>query len=161
MKEARLIFTFLLILFSVMAQAQNLFAVPQYEIISNGIGNEGTFTADVTIYEQKPNKNTDFELRKAAVYGTLFKGIEASDKGKSQKAIATMEIAEKNIVFFSKFFACQGEYTNFASPIDGTLRVEKIGKKKYRIRSAMVIQKDGLRGYLEKKHIIESFNDMF
>lgn len=161
MKVARLILTFSLILVPALASAQNMFTVPQYDIISNGIGNEGTFTADAIIYEQKPDKNIESELRKAAVYGTLFKGIEASNKGKAQRPLASMEIAEKNADFFTKFFANQGEYLNFALSIDGTLRIEKVGKKKYRIRSAMIIRKDALREYLEKKHIIESFNDMF
>lgn len=145
---------------SLTATAQDNVSMPRYDIVSNGIGNEGTFTAEVSVYLKKPDKNVEAELRKAAVHGALFKGIEAGENGKTQRPIADESVAEKHSDFFEKFFN-DGAYANYVTLVDGTLRVEKFGKKLYRARSAVIIKKDALRDYLENNHIIESFNDLF
>lgn len=140
--------------------AQGKVSIPRYDIISNGIGTEGTFTAEVSVYLKKPDKNTETELRKAAVHGVLFKGIEAGTDGKSQRALCSEDAAEKNGDFFGKFFN-DGAYAKYVTLVDGTLRVEKVGKKLYKAHSAVIVKKDALREYLENNKIIESFNDLF
>lgn len=141
-------------------QETGTYYVPRYDIVSNGIGKEGTFTAEVSVYLKKPDKNVDLELLKAAVHGVLFRGIQAGENGKSQRPLAGSEAEKTHAEFFTQFFS-NGTYARYATLVDGTLRVEKMSKKLYRVRSAVVVSKDALRELLESNGITESFKDLF
>lgn len=141
--------------------AQNLFSVPNYDLFSYGTGVETTFTAEVVVYLSEPNKNVDSSLRKAAIHGVIFKGIAKGESGNAQRPMAKASAATEYADFFILFFADGGQYQNYVSVVDGTLRVEKVEKKLYRIRAIVSIQKDSLRELLEEQDIVESFNNLF
>jgi len=146
---------------SLEAKSQNSYSVPRYDIMSHGTGTEGTYLAETIVYLPKPNKNVNVNLCKAAVHGVLFKALAADNGGNAQKALVSASAETQHSDFFSNFFADEHLHSRYASVVDGSLRVEKAGKKLYRIKAIVSIQKDALRKYLEEQHIIESFKDLF
>lgn len=152
----------LLALLPIAATAQgNGYGLPRYDLASYGIGKEGTYTAKISVYQKKPDKETDRVLRRCAVHGVIFKGLTADDGGQTQRPMVSIEQEKKNADFFNNFFADDALCLRYATVIDGSLRVEKVSKKEYCIHAIVVIKKDDLRHYLEEKHIISSFNDLF
>lgn len=153
------IFSLLIALISLSVKAQD--SMPHYDIKSFGTGVEGSYSAEVFVYLPKPNKNVESSLRKASVHGVIFKGLAASNGGRSQRAMVDASTEKEHADFFTSFFADESQYAIYVDIVEGSLRVEKAEKKLYRIRAVVSIKKDALRAYLEKEKIIESFNNLF
>lgn len=136
--------------------------IPEYDIKCAGTGIEGTYLAEVSIYLPKPNKDTNDNLRKAAVHGVIFQGISPSSDCNGQRAIISNPDIEKEYSeFFFTFFSTPMEYSRFADIVTASLRVTKTEKKRYRITAIISIKKDALRKMLEQKNIIKGFDDLF
>lgn len=142
--------------------ATNNVAIPAYDIKCAGVGVEGTYLAEISIYLSKPDKNVQSNLQKAAIHGVLFHGISPSSECDGQKAIITnTDIENKHKEFFITFFSDITRYSRYANVITRSIRVNKIEKKRYRITAVVSIQKEILRKMLEQEDIIEGFKDLF
>ena len=134
--------------------------IPRHDLTAEGTATEGNYTVEAVIYQQKPDKGIDSALRKAAVYGTIFKGITGKTGAPSQRPLAPASAEAAHPEFFSRLFG-EDEYRRYADVIGSSLRVEKGEKRLYRIRAVVVVHKDSLRRLLEENGILESFNDLF
>lgn len=138
------------------------YAVPTYDIVSAGVGAEGTSFVKVTVELPKPDKDVEANLLIAAVHGVIFKGVGSSEKGVSQRPIVgDISLEQQHSDFFTPFFSSQSQYGNYASIINGSIRVVKAGKKKYLVSASVIVKRDNLRRLLEQRKIIEGFTDMF
>lgn len=147
------------LLFTFVLQAQT-YNIPKYDIQAYGTGKEGYYTAEVFIYQDKPDKGADDNLRKAAVHGVIFKGLAPANDSPAQRPLAKPSAETDNPEFFGKFFG-NGDCNNYVSIISSSKRVEKVEKKLYRIRAVVSVSKDLLRKELEKNKIVRSFSDIF
>lgn len=133
----------------------------KYDISCAGTGVEGTYLANVSIYTQKTAKANE-SLKKAAVHGIIFKGVNGRKGCSTQRPLATdPNVEQEKAEFFDDFFKADGTYLQYATIIDGSLLITKTGKKEYCITATISIQKDSLRKYLEQEKIITGFSDIF
>lgn len=133
----------------------------KYDLTCAGTGLEGTYLATVSVYVPKVPKNSDV-LRKAAVHGVIFKGINAAKGCSAQRPLASNpNIEQEKADFFETFFKEGGGYLRYATIVEGSWTVAKTGKKEYRVTATVSLQKDQLRKYLEQEKVISGFSDMF
>lgn len=161
MRKISFILLFVLTLVARASMAQETYSVPHYDIVSCGTGLESTYSAEVSVYQKKPNKDVEANVRKAAVHGALFKGLSAGNGGRAQRPIVDAATEKQHADFFNSFFSDEARYSRYVTVVDGSIRVEKTEKKLYRVRAVVSIQKDALRADLEKENIIESFKKIF
>ena len=136
--------------------------VPQYELKCAGIGVEGTFLIEVSVFMSKPNDNTEMNIRRAAVHGVLFKGVSASDQCSGYRPIVSDKSVESSHhSYFSTFFSNTGQAINYAEIIPGSLKIIKLASKQYSISAVVTVKKDDLRKILEDEKIIEKMGDLF
>lgn len=148
-------------LIPISVDAQNSYSVPRYDLKAYGTGTEGAYSAEVFVYLPKPNKGVDENIRKAAIHGVIFKGLTAGNGGVSQRPMADASAETEHTDFFTSFFNDASLLNRYVDIVEGSLRVEKVEKKLYRIRAIVSLKKDALRKYLEQNQIIESFKDLF
>ena len=109
----------------------------------------------------KNNKVKDSTLAKCAFHGVLFRGFSNTEKRISQKPLAGSATAEqKNADFYSTFFEDNGGYAAFASVVNSSRRVVKVGKQ-YKVCSVVTVQKEALQKDLEKAGIIKGLGAGF
>ncbi len=144
----------------VTAQKGN-YRIPKYDLSLVGTGVEGSCLTTVSIYIPKATK-VDEALKRAAVYGVIFKGINNEKGTDFHPPLANNpNIEQEKAKFFNEFFKAGGIYLQYTTIVDGSLLVTKIGKKEYRITAVVSIQKDLLRKYLEQEKVIIGFSDIF
>lgn len=161
MKLSKILILCIVAITSLTVRAQNTTSVPRYDLVSYGTGTDNTYSAEIFVYLPKPDKDVDNSIRKSAVHGVIFKGLAAGNSGIEQRPMTDISTETKFADFFSSFFSDAKRYSDFVNVMDGTLRVEKVEKKLYRIRAIVSVQEHALRKYLEQQHVIESFNDLF
>lgn len=144
---------------SLISYAKESEAIPEYELVGDGIGKQGTYLVKVTIITKKNNPNDNL-LKLSAVHGILFRGFSNS-KGNHQKPLTGGPASEsQDIDFYRDFFSNKGSAKDFANLIDGSRSVVRSGKK-YRVSATLSVNKDALRKYLEDAGVLKSLNSGF
>lgn len=129
----------------------------KYEVISAGVGSEGSELIKVFSYAK--NQKKAIEIGKAnAVHAVLFKGIPGSNGNYTKPAMVKMQEKANNEKFFDNFFKT-GQYLQFVTVSnDGTIDPEdmlRVGGE-YKIGIIYSVSKDNLRKYLIDNGIIKS-----
>ncbi len=132
----------------------------RYDIECAGNAVQGTYLVKVWSYSKKANI-AENQCRKNAVHGIIFKGYGGSQGCVSQRPMANMPGVETQYKeYFDSFFAEGGEYQKYASIIEGSTEVVKVGKE-YKVGKIVSVRKDELRKALEAAGIIKGLNSGF
>ncbi len=132
----------------------------RYDIECAGNAVQGTYLVKVWSYSKKANI-AENQCRKNAVHGIIFKGYGGSQGCVSQRPMANMPGVETQYKeYFDSFFAEGGEYQKYASIIEGSTEVVKVGKE-YKVGKIVSVRKDELRRALEAAGIIKGLNSGF
>jgi hypothetical protein len=136
----------------------------RYEVEVVQQGHEGTYLVKVWSYSKKPNIAIE-QAKKNAVHGIIFKGVAASGRVPSQKALTNnpnLEMEKQE--YFDDFFADGGKYLKFVNVTgDGSVAAEdrlKVGKE-YKIGVVLSVNVDGLRKDLEAAGVVKSLSSGF
>lgn len=131
---------------------------PRYDIQSAGSGTYGTTLVKVYVYSKK-GKVSDNELKRAAVHGVLFRGVEGRP---SQPPLAGSAAAEKEKAdYFNAFFGEEGMYLNYASVLSESYERIKMKKGGYKIGAVVQVSKNKLRQELERAGAIRGLSSGF
>lgn len=161
MDKSIIIVLTLLLYEAIPIKGQSSYSIPPYDIVCKGVGNEGSYVAEITTYILKSDRDIDNEIRKAAAHGAIFKGLGSANGCLGQKPLCSNPDCEiENRAFFEHFFGSGKEYNRYVSIIEGSIRLTRIGKK-YCVTAVVSIAKDDLRKLLEQKNIIQSLNGVF
>ena len=144
----------------VTASAGGKVEVPKYDIVSAGIGAQGTYLCKVSVYSKKGNTK-DADLKRAAVHGVIFKGVAGGDGVATQKAMANPSAEYEKEDFFKEFFADGGPYNAYANVVPNSITRAKTANKEVCISAVVVVSKDELRKYLEKAGVVRGLGSMF
>lgn len=144
----------------VTASAGGKVEVPKYNIVSAGVGAQGTYLCKVSVYSKKGNTK-DADFKRAAVHGVIFKGVAGGDGGTSQKAMVNPSTEYEKADFFKEFFADDGPYNSYANVVPNSITRAKTANKEVCISAVVVVSKDELRKYLEKAGIVRGLGTMF
>lgn len=144
----------------VTASAGGKVEVPKYNIVSAGIGAQGTYLCKVSVYSKKGNTK-DADLKRAAVHGVIFRGVAGGDGGATQKAMASPSTEYEKADFFKEFFADDGPYAAYANVVPNSITRAKTANKEVCISAVVVVSKDELRKYLEKAGVVRGLGSMF
>ena len=136
----------------------------KFEIECSGTASDGSYLVKVWSYG-KNAKISSNEVKQNAVYGILFKGFPAGERGcKGQKAIIKEVGAySANQKFFEAFFGKRGDvadYANYATIVSPSPEVMKI-QKEYKVGYIVSVQKDALRKAMEDAGIIKGLSSGF
>lgn len=132
----------------------------RYEIECAGNAQVGSYLVRVWSYSKKASVAED-QCRKNAVHGVVFKGFSGGDGCVAQRPLAKNPGAEvENKVYFDHFFENGGEFQKYASIVEGTTEIVKVGKE-YKVGCVVNVRKDDLRRALEAAGIIRSLNAGF
>lgn len=151
---------FVLTLFANDANAGSNVEIPKYNIVSAGVGAQGTYLCKVSVYS-KNGKTKDADLKRAAVHGVIFKGVAGGDGGTSQKAMVNPSTEYEKADFFKEFFADDGPYNSYANVVPNSITRAKTANKEVCISAVVVVSKDELRKYLEKAGVVRGLGSMF
>lgn len=131
----------------------------QYDIECAGNGTQGTYLVKVWSYSSS-KKVAREQSRKNAVHGVIFKGFAGGDGCVGQRPLVSKPGAEmEHAEYFSSFFS--SEALKYASIVNGTDEVVKIGSLRYKVGCVVSVQKDQLRKALEAAGIIRGLNSGF
>lgn len=144
----------------VTASAGGKVEVPKYNIVSAGVGAQGTYLCKVSVYSKKGNTK-DADFKRAAVHGVIFKGVAGGDGGATQKAMASPSTEYEKADFFKEFFADNGPYTAYANVVPNSISRAKTANKEICVSAVVVVSKDELRKYLEKAGVVRGLGSMF
>lgn len=135
--------------------------VLQYDVECGGaISKEGCYMIKVWVYSAN-KKVTPEQLKKAAVHGTLFRGVSASGDCQSFKPLAGSALAEQQHKdFFHAFFGADNLYLSYVTLADTPYEYIKVSKK-YKVGTIAIVSKDALRKDLEKAGIIRGLSTGF
>jgi len=133
----------------------------RYEIECAGNAVQGTYLVKVWSYSKKAAV-AENQCRKNAVHGIIFKGYGSNGPGcVQQRAMASNPGVETQYKeYFDKFFAEGGEFQKYASIVEGTTEVVKVGKE-YKVGKVVSVRKDDLRKALEAAGVIRGLNSGF
>ncbi len=135
-------------------------AMPEYELVGNGTGAQGTYLITVSVISKKKDVS-NAELARCAVHGVLFRGFANKDKRQSQKPLAgSPSVEASHPDFFNSFFAEGGPCASYVSEVSGSRQVIKAGKQ-YKVSATVTVNKDQLRRDLEDAGIIKGLNSAF
>lgn len=136
----------------------------QYEVVTLGVGNDGTYLIKVTDYFRTTDENIYIDgLKKDAVHCVIYSGIPAGNGSMKQPALMTNDTRiDGNEVALNNFFE-QKLYLNYInSVINSSKTIVKIkGSKDYRISVGISVNKDDLRKYLVDNGIIKPLDYLF
>lgn len=144
----------------VTASAASKVEVPKYDIVSAGVGSQGTYLCKVSVYTKK-GTTKDADLKRAAVHGVIFKGVAGGNGVATQKAMASPSTEYEKADFFKEFFAVDGPYTAYANVVPNSISRAKTANKEVCVSAVVVVSKDELRKYLEKAGIVRGLGSMF
>lgn len=134
----------------------------RYEVVSAGVGTEGTELIKVYSYAKTQKKAIEIG-KKNAVHAILFKGVPGGAGNYSKPAIVKNHEKESYKDFFKDFFN-SGQYNQFVSvSSDGIIDPEdmlRVGSD-YKIGIIYSVNKDALRQYLVDNGIIKTIGSMF
>ena len=144
----------------VTASAASKVEVPKYDIVSAGVGSQGTYLCKVSVYTKK-GTTKDADLKRAAVHGVIFKDVAGGNGVATQKAMASPSTEYEKADFFKEFFADDGPYTAYANVVPNSISRAKTANKEVCVSAVVVVSKDELRKYLEKAGIVRGLGSMF
>ncbi|MDL2221673.1 hypothetical protein LJC35_03870 [Parabacteroides sp. OttesenSCG-928-N08] len=134
----------------------------RYDI--ENVGQEGaqrSYLVRAWIYSSSANVSIDL-IKEAAIRGVIFKGYAGSPGVQGQRPLATDPATEEEKAdFFSLFFSSGGEYLRYATALEDSYEVIKLGKKEYKIGMVVSVAKDDLRKALETANVIRSLSSGF
>lgn len=142
------------------ASAGGKVEVPKYNIVSAGVGAQGTYLCKVSVYSKKGNTK-DADFKRAAVHGVIFRGVAGGDGVATQKAMASPSTEYEKADFFKEFFADDGPYNSYANVVPNSITRAKTANKEVCISAVVVVSKDELRKYLEKAGVVRGLGSMF
>lgn len=156
--KIRLFFVSALLLLSGVAFGQDL----KYDINSAGVSEGGTTLVEISVYAKKVKKVSSELLKKAAVHGIIFRGVNSSGVTgfSGQKALAPITAAQEHGEFFETFFAENGSFLSFADLATPTTRTAKVGKE-YRVTAKVIVKTDDLKKVLKDAKVIRGLTDGF
>lgn len=132
----------------------------RYEIECAGNAIQGTYLVKVWSYS-KTASVAENQCRKNAVHGVIFKGYGGGQGCVSQRPLANNPGVEAQFEeYFQSFFATGGEFQKYASIIEGTTEIAKIGRE-YKVGVVVSVRKDDLRKALEAAGVIKGLNSGF
>ncbi len=132
----------------------------RYEIECAGNAVQGTYLVKVWSYSKKA-AIAENQCRKNAVHGVIFKGYGGGQGCVAQRPLANNPGAETQFAdYFKSFFAEGGEFQKYASIIEGTTEVVKIGKE-YKVGVTVSVRKDDLRRALEAAGVVRGLSSGF
>lgn len=132
--------------------------LPEYSIVGEGTGQQGTYLVKVTVTSKKKHVE-DATLAACAVHGVLFRGFANSKTRQTQKPLAGSAAAEaSHQEYFDNFF--DGTAAGYVNEVPGSRSVMK-SDKKYKISAIYSVNKDQLRKDLEAAGVIRGLNSMF
>lgn len=132
----------------------------RYEIECAGNAIQGTYLVKVWSYSKKANV-AENQCRKNAVHGVIFKGYGGGQGCVSQRPLAPQPGIEAQYEdYFRSFFAEGGEFQKYASIIEGTTEIVKVGRE-YKVGVTVSVRKDDLRKALEAAGIVRGLNSGF
>lgn len=136
----------------------------KFDIECSGTASDGSYLVKVWSYG-KNAKISSNEVKQNAVYGILFRGFAAGERGcKGQKAIITSATSyNENEKFFQAFFGKKGDvstYANYATIVSPSPEVIKV-QKEYKVGYIVSVQKDALRKAMEDGGIIKGLSSGF
>ena len=132
----------------------------RYDIECAGNAVQGTYLVKVWSYSKKASI-AENQCRKNAVHGIIFKGYGGGQGCVSQRPMAnTPGIETQYKEYFDSFFAEGGEFQKYASIIEGSTEVVKVGKE-YKIGKIVSVRKDDLRRALEAAGVIKGLSTGF
>jgi hypothetical protein len=148
--------------FSASAQKVKANEEYRYELVSMGVGSQGTDLIKVFSYVKKEKDATELAKRNA-VHGVLFKGVAGTSGTASQPPLVKPLEKENHEDFFEAFFK-NGTYQRYVTlSSDGTVDPKdrmKVGKE-YKIGIIVSVNKDDLRKYLESEGITKGLGSFF
>jgi len=148
----------LLFLFATLVSATSI--AQEYNITSAGQGKDGNYLVKVRTYVSKTQMAED-ALKQCAVHGVIFRGItDKSGAAAQNPLVSDPNIANTKKSFFEDFFS-KGEYLKYVSVVESSLSCTKVPKKKYEASALLLVNKESLRGYLEKSGIIQGFSNLW
>lgn len=150
----------LVALCTVTANAGSKVEVPKYDIVSAGVGAQGTYLCKVSVYSKKGNTK-DADFKRAAVHGVIFKGVAGGNGVATQKAMTSPSTEYEKADFFKEFFADDGPYTAYANVVPNSISRAKTASKEICVSAVVVVSKDELRKYLEKAGVVRGLGSMF
>ena len=132
----------------------------RYEIECGGNAIQGTYLVKVWTYS-KTASVAENQCRKNAIHGVIFKGYGGGQGCVSQRPMANQPGIESQYKeYFDSFFAEGGEFQKYASVLEGTTEIVKIGRE-YKVGVVVSVRKDDLRKALEAAGIIRGLNSGF
>lgn len=132
----------------------------RYEIECAGNAVQGTYLVKVWSYSKKA-AIAENQCRKNAVHGVIFKGYGGGQGCVSQRPLAPQPGIENQYEeYFKSFFAEGGEFQKYASIIEGTTEIVKVGKE-YKVGVTVSVRKDDLRKALEAAGIVRGLSSGF
>lgn len=132
----------------------------RYEIECAGNAIQGTYLVKVWSYSKKASI-AENQCRKNAVHGVIFKGYGGGAGCVAQRPLAnTPGIETQFQTYFDNFFATGGEFQKYASIIEGTTEIVRVGKE-YKVGVVVSVRKDDLRKALEAAGVIKALNSGF
>ena len=135
----------------------------KYDIESAGVSASGTTLVKVSVYVKKAKKASSSMLKKAAVHGIIFRGVnESSVTGfsKQRPLVQSPTAAQEYGAFFDNFFSEGGGYISYATLVESSTKAVKVGKQ-YRVSATLNVSTDGLKARLREEGIIGRMTDGF
>ena len=132
----------------------------RYEIECAGNAVQGSYLVKVWSYSRKADV-AENQCRKNAVHGVIFKGYGGENGCVAQRPLCSTPGAEvEYATYFKSFFAEGGEFQRYASIVEGTTEITKVGRE-YKVGVIVSVRKDDLRRVLESAGIVRSLNAGF
>lgn len=132
----------------------------RYEIECAGNAIQGTYLVKVWTYSKKASI-AENQCRKNAIHGVIFKGYGGGEGCVSQRPMANQPGIENQYKeYFDSFFAEGGEFQKYASMMEGTTEIVKVGRE-YKVGVVVSVRKDDLRKALEAAGILRGLNSGF
>jgi hypothetical protein len=132
----------------------------RYEIECGGNAIQGTYLVKVWTYS-KTASVAENQCRKNAIHGVIFKGYGGGQGCVSQRPMANQPGIENQYKdYFDQFFANGGEFQKYASMMEGTTEIVKVGRE-YKVGVIVSVRKDDLRKALEAAGILKKLNSGF
>ena len=132
----------------------------RYEIECAGNAIQGTYLVKVWTYSRSA-AIAENQCRKNAVHGVIFKGYGGGQGCVSQRPMANQPGVENQFKdYFDQFFATGGEFQKYASIMEGTTEIVRVGKE-YKVGVVVSVRKDDLRKALEAAGVIRKLNSGF
>lgn len=95
------------------------------------------------------------------MHGVIFKGYGGGQGCVSQRPMANQPGVENQFKdYFDQFFANGGEFQKYASIMEGTTEIVRVGKE-YKVGVVVSVRKDDLRKALEAAGVIRKLNSGF